>query len=1014
MLLALMLLLAALAPGAALPVAAAGVITADPSSISVAVALGGSLTRTVTLQNTTSAALTPAIYEAYPAQPLGALAGAGRLTGPRSVALPRQPARLDAKLLDDFQATPGGQADFLVYLHDQADLSAAYQIGDWAERGRYVYQALADQAERSQRGLRAQLAARGLRFHPFWIVNAVLVHGGRADAEALIGRADVALVRANHVSLLPPDASAGVAATADLCSPDQPSNPICWNIRSVGADRVWRDFGVTGRGIVVANIDSGVVFTHTALLGQYRGYLGPDRYDHDYNWFDPQGSLPAPFDGHGHGTHTMGTMVAAGDGTPDKPSVGTAPGARWVAAQGCAGSGCSESDLIASAQWVLAPTTIDGTLPRPDLRPMIVNNSWGGPGGDDWYAGYTAAWRAAGIFPVFAAGNTSSGVAQQCGSIASPGDYADVVAVGATDKADTIASFSLLGPAADGRMKPDFVAPGTWQSYQQGLLSTYIGSTPYNTVQGTSMAAPHISGIVALLWSANPALIGDYEATYAILRDTARRVSDTRCQDAAGDPNNVYGYGRVDAFAAVAKARVDVPWLIAPASIEPLAGGGSGSFAVVLDARRVPGPGTYRARLQVFGADLGQAPMTIDITMDVTPAAQQAELTGRVVSANSGAPLAAVVGVEDGLGVATDSSGVYTLTLALGTYELAATAPSFLPGAQTIALTGTLRAPDIALQPDTPRLVLATDPLTASLSFGEQRQVDLPLGNSGTRTLYYKAQVLPDRFGVWRSDEPGGPTYAWVDLPPNAKALDLKDAGYVDEVPLGIDFPFFSYTVTETLVTSDGTLTFVEPFHYEGLLNRCLPGEEIFFYMVAPFRTDLDPSLGGKVRYGTITDTNTFVLSYEDVPLHNGPADRTYTFQVLLHADGRVVFQYKTLAELPQDLSVGIQRTLLDAQQIGCGRTTPIRDGLAIEMRPQPLPSLWLKSVAVDGELPPGEQVPLDVMLSWVVPQLQQPYRGRLEITSTDPMRPIVIVPVEVATLPAPYQQLLAIMPHRK
>src|SRR6185503_8669938 len=153
-----------------------------------------------------------------------------------------------------------------------------------------------------------------------------------------------------------------------------------------------------------------------------------------------------PTDSNGHGTHTMGTMVAAGDGTLDQPAVGVAPGARWVAAQGCGSTICTEGDLVGSAQWVLAPTALDGTNPRPDLRPMIVNNSWGGASGDPWYAGYTAAWRAAGIFPVFAAGNSGSASGQKCGTISSPGDYADVVSVGATDHSDSIAAFSLLGP----------------------------------------------------------------------------------------------------------------------------------------------------------------------------------------------------------------------------------------------------------------------------------------------------------------------------------------------------------------------------------------------------------------------------------------------------------------------------------------------------------------------------------------------------------------------------------------
>src|SRR5262249_53825818 len=153
-----------------------------------------------------------------------------------------------------------------------------------------------------------------------------------------------------------------------------------------------------------------------------------------------------------------------------------------------------------------------------------------------------------------------------------------------------------------------------------------------------------------------------------------------------GAPNNIYGQGRIDAFAAVARARVDVPWLIAPASTAPVIAAGTAQFDITLDAARVPGPGTYRARLQIFSADLGQAPTTIDITPDVTPAAQQAIVTGRVVSGGNGAPVAAIVGLKYSLGVPTDSTGAFSLTLPLGSHELLVTAPSFVPLSHTIEL----------------------------------------------------------------------------------------------------------------------------------------------------------------------------------------------------------------------------------------------------------------------------------------------------------------------------------------
>jgi hypothetical protein len=981
-------------------------IAVDPSTIQISVPLGQRSTRRETITNLSSSPLSPAIFEAYPAGTPTATLRAGDGQMPQAVALPRQSSRLDPQLLSDFQSAADRQSDFLVYMRDQADLGAASQISDWAERGRYVYHTLVDYAAYSQRDLRSQLTARGLAAHPLWIVNAILVHGALADAQALSARADVALIRANHTASVPQPEPAN-QAVADRCNPAQPSDSICWNIHQINADRVWRDFGITGQGIVVANLDTGVRFDHPALAAHYRGALGGGRYDHNYNWFDPLGEHPAPQDDNGHGTHTMGTIIASGAG--GAPAVGVAPGARWIAAQGCSAYACSETDLIKAAQWILAPTRLDGGQPRPDLRPMIVNNSWSGTGGADWYAGYTAAWRAAGIFPVFAAGNAGNGVSQACRSIASPGDYADVVAVGAIDQNDTIAGFSLLGPTLDGRRKPDFVAPGSYVGTGLGILSTFPGETAsYQVLRGTSMAAPHVTGMAALLWSANPSLIGDYDATYALIRDSARALSDTRCGDTPGGPNNVYGYGRVNAYAAVARARVHVPWLTVATSLGTIQPGGKASFDISVDAARVPGPGTYHARVQIYGTDLTETPASIEITMIVTPASQQANLIGRVISADSGTPVAATVGVKDGLGVQTNSSGVYTLTLAAGAYDLVASAPAFLPETVYVQANADQQIPDIVMQPDQPRIAAATTLLTTDVALGKPQTISLSIGNSGTRPLIYHLRVLPDKFAMLRSDEPNSPAYDWVDLPANTPTITLKDNGTKEEVPLGIEFPFYGYTVTDTLVTADGTLAFSLPNQqYMGPIGRCLPSSEFHFFVIAPFRADLDPSQGGAVRYGTINDGTTFVLSYEQVPLHAGPTNATYTFQVLLHDDGRIVFQYHDLAALPPELSIGLQRSPEDWQALGCGSATPITNQLAVTFQPQLNAATWLRTPINQGAALPNAQAEITATLQWARPWQRAIQRGRIEISSNDPIRSTTVLNVRADMLPPPYEHLV-------
>ena len=983
-------------------------ISVDPSSLILSVPLGHSETHTVTITNVSQQTLAPAIYEAYSATPS---VQSQRIipTDLRSAGLPRQSDRLDLQLIADIQAAPDHRTDFLIYLRDQADLSAAYQIGDWHARGAYVYRKLHDFAEQSQRGLRAMLDARRLSYRPLWIVNAVQAHGTMDDAIALAGRGEVALVRANRVAQLIAPQSPAVASSDTRCSPDDPSNPICWNIRQIGADRVWRDFGVTGRGVVVASMDTGVRYTHPALTAHYRGYLGPGMYNHNYNWFDPKGIYSEPIDSNGHGTHTTGTMAASGDGTLNQPAVGVAPGAEWIAAQGCLSATCSEADLIESAQWMLAPTALDGDQPRPDLRPMIINNSWGGAGGDNWYAGYVAAWRAAGMIPVFAAGNSGSA----CGSIGSPGDYGNVLTVGATDRNDAIASFSARGPTADGRRKPDFVAPGTLDGASSGILSTGVSdSAPYFTIQGTSMATPHVSGLIALLLSANPALIGDYDATYAILRETARGLSDTRCGGSIGTPNNIYGNGRIDAYAAVQRARVDVPWLnIRPAS-GTIAPNGSAGIEIDLDAAKVPGPGTYSARVLLFSSDLGQPPETIQIALTVTPGEQPAIITGRVVSAETGAPLAAHIGVQGGQPVATDSTGIYTLTLAAGTYELVASAAAYFPSQRMISLAANLHLADIALAPDAPHLTVANTAIPASLAIGQTRTISITLGNSGSQPVYYALRVAPDQFAAIRSDESGGPGYHWIELPANAGVLRLSDDGYAESVPLGMSFPFYGYTFTDTLVTANGMIAFSSPaISVVGVSSSCFPDDRFYFYEIAPFRTDLDPSSGGRIRFGVVDDNTTFVLSYEQVPLHGAATGATYTFQVLLHNDGRIVYQYKNLALLPSTLAVGLQRAPLVYQKLACGKFAALHDGLAIELRPQTSTRQWLHVPVTSGTLLPAHQQTITATLNWTYLQTQL-HRGQIEISSSDPLRSPIILPISIDMLPPPYRHWLPRVAH--
>jgi subtilisin family serine protease len=981
----LLVLVSMWAPPATAAPTAAPIVT-SPDHITAALALGTQSTTTVRLTNIGSTPFQPLVYEALPSPQVTAR-HAQTPASARRVTLPVQTERLDPRLRTSFHTAE--KTDFLVYLPDQVDLSPAYAISDWNERGRYVYETLVDHARQTQQTLRQWLDHQAIPYQPLWIVNAVLVHGGLADAQALASRADVAFVRANTTAALPQDE----VISPVQCNAAQVQSTVCWNIQQVGANRVWRDFGITGRGVVVANIDTGVRFDHPALAANYRGARVDAPFDHDYNWFDPRHRALVPTDPNGHGTHTMGTMVAFGDGTLRQPAVGMAPGATWIAAQGCQDSTCTDADLIAAAQWILAPTRLDGSAPRPDLRPMIVNNSWSGNGGQDWFTGYVAAWRAAGMFPIFAAGNGNGVLAQTCGAIGSPADYPDVVAVGAVDEQKKILPYSLFGPSRNGHVKPDVVAPGA------PLLSTWIGDGyDYQALQGTSMAAPHVAGLVALLWAANPSLIGNYDATYAVLRDSAQPLPDGRCNSAPVVPNNVYGYGQIDAYAAVSRVRVDVPWLRVIGPSGPVAPGGEAQLTVLLDAGKVASAGFYRARIQIFN-DLTQAPSSIEVVMNVVARAPQVIASGRIRSAESGGPVQATITIDGGARIASDQDGRYTLVLSPGQHTLEVSAPAYVSLRRTINVTSSAQLPDVFLSSYQPGLTLAAPDGPISLPFAASQTISIPISNTGDITLYYHVNLPSYPLAFWRSDEPDGPPAQSIDLPSDAPHVSFAGRTATITVPLGFAFPLFGNTYDHAVVAADGVLAF-GPFAAQYAPTAgCLPDVSASAPFIAPFRTSFDWSRGGQARYATVGDM--FVISFENIALAAAP-DATVTFQVVLMPDGRIRMLYQHVGALPAGLAVGVQHTSFESMAVGCGATTQLADGMAIEFRPQPPAYAWLDTPVQSGTLAPGQQQTIDLPVRWLFSARLEPVRALLEITSNDPFQQTVRIPIDMRPQPAP------------
>ncbi len=412
---------------------------------------------------------------------------------------------------------------------------------------------LKDFADRTQRPilnyLRTAVSEDILEYKPYWVVNALRVRATKAGIQALAQLPEVGYIEEEPEFHL-------VHEVADASA--TPASPTPgWNISKVNADDVW-NLGYTGEGVIIGQLDTGVDATHPAFHGRFAGY-----------WFDACNGQPNPYDDNGHGTHTMGSAIGGDGPGPDPDDIGVAPGAQFTAAKIFAGNG-NACDIMAAFQWYASLVADSGVPVR------VINNSWGSPAQTSlayWSAVLT--WRSLDIIPVFAVGNDGPGA----GTAGTPGNYPTVIGVGATDASDNIASFSSRGPAPNqspwndpqywprpdwNLIKPDVAAPGV--NIRSSIPGGgYQGGYGWS---GTSMATPHVTGVVALMLQKNPTLT--FDEVYNILTNTAYQPSQ-----GGSYPNNNYGWGRVDALAAIEM----VPGLNQPSlqlvSVEVVSGGDS-------------------------------------------------------------------------------------------------------------------------------------------------------------------------------------------------------------------------------------------------------------------------------------------------------------------------------------------------------------------------------------------------------------------------------------------------------
>ncbi len=531
--------------------------------------------------------------------------------------------------------TANGQtAEYLVVLADQADFSAAYSMSTKLEKGRYVRDVLWNKARSTQGPIIGLLNQRGVQYRSFYIVNMLWVKGDFNLAMELAARPDVARIEGNPVihNNLPVALPASITAQPEAPSTVEPG------VNYVMAPQVWA-LGYTGQGVVIGGADTGVRWTHNAIKPHYRGWDGVTA-NHDYNWHDsihdsvgnPCGNdSPAPCDDFFHGTHTIGTAIGDDGGTNQ---IGVAPGAKWIGCRNMDAGNGTPARYSECFEFWLAPYPVGGTPAQgdPSLAPDITTNSWSCPTSEGCSAGTlllgVQAQLAAGINTVVAAQNSGP----NCSTITDPpGIYAECYSVGAlTTGTDTLASFSSRGPiTVDGsnRLKPDISAPGT-----STRSATNTSDTAYTTASGTSMATPHTAGVTALLLSARPAYRQNPLAQRTVLNNSAVHINSSLCSSNGTYPNNLFGYGRVNALAAYnyvglvsgvsrkthgAAGTFDIPLVLGgDPSVECRSSGGNHTFVFTFNNALMSGSATVTAGVGTVSGSpvISGNTMTVDLT----------------------------------------------------------------------------------------------------------------------------------------------------------------------------------------------------------------------------------------------------------------------------------------------------------------------------------------------------------------------------------------------------------------
>lgn len=440
----------------------------------------------------------------------------------------------------------------IIVLDNQYDVSALdKQLSEnktgLQDRAFMVITELQKHAARTQENLVNLLESKSKsevpHYQKFWIANIIAV---TAQPDILLD-----LAKRDDISQMDLDGGLQLIKPVEKRAAVSSPNGAEPGLKVINAHKLWQ-MGITGKDVIVMNLDTGVDGTHPALASRWRG--NDPGVPASAAWFDPsEGSSfpidPGPSPG-GHGTHTMGTITGLDIATND--TIGVAFEAKWIAVRSLF---LLASDILRGFQWALDP---DGHPDTYNDMPTVISNSWGwGWQCTPFYHEVIDVLEAAGIALVFAAGNSGPAL----GTVITPAmineTEMNVFSVGALNgnlPQLPIAEFSSRGPTfctgLGNQIKPEVSAPGV-------DVRSSVPNGGYEYWSGTSMATPHVAGAIALLKQVFPGKTGT---------ELKQMLYENAADLGVIGEDNTYGMGVIDVYAALL-ANISIANPMPPANV---------------------------------------------------------------------------------------------------------------------------------------------------------------------------------------------------------------------------------------------------------------------------------------------------------------------------------------------------------------------------------------------------------------------------------------------------------------